>query len=589
MTEKGYLTLDLESGESVTFDRPLLKYITVLERHYEDGEETVDEDENFRLEWPLWALTRDLLREYDRAYGTAIGPQTLEGLVATRSLAYVQLYDLYRMLRVLYHYDSTLMTHILLLHIINRLLPLANETQKLALMQPRLGRKPDQGMASALTTPNEVINESYSVARELLMLGFTLYVPTYDLLALIENHYLPQVTSVLASGRNHVALITQAGLLVKGSNVHGQLGFGRPDTLSNRWYTSPINNVISVWCGAYHTMVLTSTRGLLACGDNSYGQLGLEQRRVGFDAFEPTRVALPQVLSVACGAEHTMALTVEGVYGFGRNANGQLGTEPILRVYVPLLVDVDESIKAVACGDHYSLLLAESGNVYHCGASMDGIPVTTKRLARVEMPEGAGKVTVIVAGARHALFLNGEGEVFVWGNNVDGQLGLGNDKAAWKGSVTKHPTLARIVGAAAGDKRSMFVDERGDLYATGSNAGNELGLVGGSQASTTVPVKVDLANVISVACGQNYTKILTCEGLFTTGGAGIQKEDSTVRVSERPICRRPRLAASANSLHCHMCGEGSKELFLHKATQRILCSTECHTKYKQFRVNQHST
>lgn len=593
MTERGYLTLDLASGESVTFDRPLLKYIAVLERYYEDGEENVEEEEDFRMEWPLWALMRDILREYDRAYGTAIGPQTLGALQKARLLENVQLYDLYRMLRVAYHYDSTLLTHILLQHIVARLLPIANETQKLTLMQPRLGRKPDQGMTETLGTPNEVINESYSVAHELLMLGFTLYVPTYDLLALIENHYLPRVTSVLASGRNHVALITQTGLLVKGNNIHGELGLGRPDTPSNRWYSSTVKNVISVWCGANHTMILTSTRGLLACGDNEYGQLGLEKRRVGFDAFEPARVNLPQVLSVACGVEHTLALTVEGVYGFGRNEKGQLGSEPILRVYVPLPISVDEPIEAVACGHHYSLLLGVSGSVYHSGLSMDGIPVSTKRFTKIELPDDVGKITAIYAGARHAILLNAEKDVFVWGHNEDGELGLGNgDKSSWSGKVTRHPTLRGIVSAAVGDKRSMFVDERGDLYATGANDGNVLGIVGGTRASTRVPVKVvGMANVISVVCGRDYTKILTCEGLFTTGGfpsgEAIRKEDNTVKVSERPICRRTQFAGKATSisLHCHMCGD-DKQLFLHKSTQRLLCSSECHTQYKQFRVNQ---
>lgn len=573
MTQQSYLTLELTDNESISFTPSLLKYIPGLERDYEDGELIVQEDEDFQLEWSLWNLMKEIIIQFDTTYGTAIGPDKVITLSKASLFDSVQLYDLYRMLRVAYHYDISLLIHLLLQKLVDRSLPL--DVDRLTLMNPKLGRKPEKGLADTLSTPIEVINQSYSVLRELLMTAFTYYLDIYDLLQLIETRYLPEITSVLSSGDGHVAILTQGGLLIKGNNAYGELGFGMPQTPSNRWYISPVNHVISVWCGAHHTMILTSDRGLLACGSNEYGQAGVENRQLGRRLFEPAKVNIPQVLSVACGTWHTLALTVDGVYGFGRNNHGQLGSDRDLRIYIPVAIDLEETITAVACGDYYSLVLGDLGTVYHSGLSLDGIPVETRRFTKVILPEKAGKIISIHAGARHAIMINTEKEVFLWGSNEDGQLGLGN-RTQWRGEVVKHPTLRNIVNAAACNTSSMFIDEKGDLYGCGDNSYNQLGLLGGSKSNTTVPVKIDIENVISVACGLTYTKILTCNGLFTTDKfepdiIAIKKEE-IVRIAERPICKKQRLA----SLHCHLCGHSDyKDLSLNKRNQRIVCSNVC--------------
>lgn len=578
MGERGYLTLELVDNESIRLDRSILKYIAVLESVYDEGEVTLlEEDKDFQLEWPLWNLVKEILIEYDTRRE---GIDRITGLVKAKLLEEVQLYDLYRLLRVMYHYDSSAMIHLLLQHLVERLLAL--DTASLVLMNPRLGSEPEKGLTDDLITPLEEISEDYSVKRELLMLIFTYYIETYDLLEILENRYLPEVTSVLASGSNHTAVITQSGLLVKGDNTYGQLGLGVEDVSSNRWYTNPLTTtddvvIISVWCGAQHTMISTN-KGLFACGDNEYGQLGLTDRLLtGKRVFTPTKVILPQVLSVACGVHHTLFLTVDGVFGCGRNNYGQLGLPISLRVFVPLIVDLEEGpIIAVACGNHYSLLLSASGNVYHSGLALQGVPANTQRFTRLALPE---KIEKIYAGARHAIMINAAKEVYVLGANIEGQLGL-NGKAQWQTTAIKHPSLKGIVDAAACDDWSMFINEEGDLFATGANEYNQLGFVG---SSTTVPVKVAaMSNVISVACASRSTSILTCEGLFTTGGSSIRKEEIVKVASKRPICKRRPLQIG---LHCHVCGVNEHEkLLLNNVTQQIVCSYQCQSQYRQFRV-----
>ena len=49
MDERGYLTLELTNNESINLNPAVLKYIPVLESEYNDGEETVPEDDDFEL------------------------------------------------------------------------------------------------------------------------------------------------------------------------------------------------------------------------------------------------------------------------------------------------------------------------------------------------------------------------------------------------------------------------------------------------------------------------------------------------------------------------------------------------------------
>ena len=89
-------------------------------------------------------------------------------------------------------------------------------------------------------------------------------------------------------------------------------------------------NVISVACGKSHSMALTDA-GLYVWGCSRHGQLGLGGERVS--AKQPelvTALVRRVIISVAAGHYHSAALDSHGqVWTWGWGVHGQLGTGDI--------------------------------------------------------------------------------------------------------------------------------------------------------------------------------------------------------------------------------------------------------------------
>ena len=69
---------------------------------------------------------------------------------------------------------------------------------------------------------------------------------------------------------------------------------------------------------------------------------------------------------------------------------------------------------------------------------------------------------------------------------------------------------------SAGGAHALAVDEKGGVWAWGSNVRGE-SVPGSADARVTEPVKV-LENVVSVACGRNFSLALTSDGALCGWG-----------------------------------------------------------------------
>lgn len=196
----------------------------------------------------------------------------------------------------------------------------------------------------------------------------------------------------------------------------------------------------------------TGNASIVAMGKAAYGQLG------GGDDLPPSCgtpgtpgmgvAPLSSPVAVSCGFDHTGIVTEDGLYLFGRNNRGQCGRpasgargekEPpdfSEDVAAPQLCAVPSSVrvKAVACGGDHTLVLMENGHVFGCGDNScgqlgrgAGSPKMSPQLARCV---NLGPADAVTAGFKHSAALCGDGGLYFWGANNQGQLGLGRRQNA---------------------------------------------------------------------------------------------------------------------------------------------------------------
>uniref|UniRef100_A0A7N9DEE4 HECT-type E3 ubiquitin transferase n=1 Tax=Macaca fascicularis TaxID=9541 RepID=A0A7N9DEE4_MACFA len=166
-------------------------------------------------------------------------------------------------------------------------------------------------------------------------------------------------------------------------------------------------------------------------GAGRHGQLAEAGRNVMVPAAAPS---FSQAQQVACGLNHTLAVSADGsmVWAFGDGDYGKLGLGNSTAKSSPQKIDVlcGIGIKKVACGTQFSVALTKDGHVYTFGQDrLIGLPEGRARNHNrpQQIPVLAGMIIEDVAvGAEHTLALASNGDVYAWGSNSEGQLGLGH-------------------------------------------------------------------------------------------------------------------------------------------------------------------
>ena len=92
----------------------------------------------------------------------------------------------------------------------------------------------------------------------------------------------------------------------------------------------------------------------------------------------------------------------------------------------------------------------------------------------INLCQSSSYIKNISAGYHYSLILTNTGQIYAFGRNEYGQLGLGDNIA--KNAPTLIPTLNQIVQIAAGGDHSLVLSNTGQIYAFGANNYGQLGL-----------------------------------------------------------------------------------------------------------------
>lgn len=297
-----------------------------------------------------------------------------------------------------------------------------------------------------------------------------------------------------------------------GSSGSGALGLGPTNPLADP-KTAPFNSVVSnvtrINSGSSITCALQTDTSLYCWGGNTVGGTGVSSS-VATTVQLPTLV-LKNVSHFAVGNEHTCAAHINGdLRCWGRNTYGQLGngTANFDKGVPPSVVTT--GVKSVACTLYGTCIVKFNGDVLCAGYIMTSTVSSTFTLQG-----NIGVSGSLSCGGYHCCYILADSSLRCWGRNSDGQLGSGASSA----TVTPFTSASLIFASgiarvAVGAFHTCAVNSNGQLYCWGSNTFGQLGI--NNTLTQVSPVLVpNVGNVSNVFSG--IGSFFTCATL-TTGG-----------------------------------------------------------------------
>ncbi|XP_036789395.1 probable E3 ubiquitin-protein ligase HERC3 isoform X2 [Oncorhynchus mykiss] len=132
------------------------------------------------------------------------------------------------------------------------------------------------------------------------------------------------------------------------------------------------------------------------------------------------------------------------------------------------------------------------------------------------------QVTQVACGDQHSILLTQDGQVFTWGQNTSGQLGLGwGEPSDMSPKPLKSLSGIPLVQITAGGEHSFALSLSGAVFGWGKNTAGQLGL--GDTTNRRAPAHVDCLNLkktVLISCGGEHTAVLTKGGVVFTFGSG---------------------------------------------------------------------
>ena len=216
----------------------------------------------------------------------------------------------------------------------------------------------------------------------------------------------------------------------------------------------------------------------------------------------PTLLSLSDVVAIAAGDHHSVALTSSGqVFTWGLNGSGALGNGTTTNSNTP--IQVATGAIAIGAGDHFTLFVKSDGSVWGTGANQDGTlgdGTYTSRTSPVQM-SGVSSAVAVGGGKNHTLVLRSDGTVLATGRNAVGQMGNSTTTDRWTAAAV--PALSNIVGIAAGKDFSVALDKDGVARGWGDNAVGQLGSSSPSYRTAAATI-TGLSGIKFIAAGKAH-------------------------------------------------------------------------------------
>lgn len=315
----------------------------------------------------------------------------------------------------------------------------------------------------------------------------------------------------ISCGLNHFLTIDEEGnVWAVGRNDSGQCG--RANSKLESLYLTPLSKIVSLDCGQHHSLCVHENGSVWSFGKNNYRQLG---RVVGNNKLPVILNSLKHIRNVHCGVNYSICIDNENfAWGFGCNKKGQLGIGSCIPSYINTPTkSIIEDVEQVSCGFAHSLFLKCNGEVWAVGAhglGELGLGLTdTDTIDTPILNQFLENIVSISCGFEHSIVLDANGDVFVFGSNLNRQLGCGEDTMYFEPEKIELNSITKIKAISATHQGSVLLDDQGYVWTCGFTS-PKFGRL-----------NVENISVISKSCG-NFVILQSVSDLWLFGNNDIE-------------------------------------------------------------------
>ena len=245
-----------------------------------------------------------------------------------------------------------------------------------------------------------------------------------------QSHYIIDILldkmSFLKYAPSHIAVSFGANKLNQTSHDHYDML-----TLPRLVYKLSDLKIKKIFSGYNYNFVIDSKNEVYSWGDNSCGQCGHCDKLI---IRSPKQVFFPELCegdyieTITCGKNCTYFISFNKkifLCGYNLIINRNW--------YNPTLLELnfDSNISQIKSGDDFTLFLTEKGNLYSMGFGAEGQLGISNLMFEYDQKKICQKPTKILnsikeisCGAKHCFAISFSNDVYCWGENKNGQLGI---------------------------------------------------------------------------------------------------------------------------------------------------------------------
>ena len=403
------------------------------------------------------------------------------------------------------------------------------------------------------------------------------------------------VVDLFGNNGRSMLIFANGTISVTGGNTYGQ--FGNGTTNSSNTYTSvtlpslvSTNNKVKMLSGSSNVTTLLLQDGTIwTTGDNTYKQLSNGSTASYVTNFVQAKNSdgsfitdAKNIGKTSSGATPSLAYQMityinnDGyVYTVGNNSFGEFGngtttdSSYYTRMGVPYLNYLGDDI-VIGVGDNY-VVNRNNFRIEEFNVSIDyegktpGTLVYSSDDTNITVDSTTGKVTglsegyarvkvtdtennyetyitvkvvndngeKLEVGSKFSVGLRTNGEVWTWGSNTYGELGI-DSVSEYEDEPVQIETLNDIVDIGVGSYHAVALDRSGNVYVWGLNNAGQLG--NDSTTNEKKPIKVNgISNIIKVDAYKNFTTALDSSGNLYAWGEGYDKTPQIIFTNVKDI------------------------------------------------------